>query len=92
MKAEYLKKIETVQFDDLDMVLQTIRDYLDDESLSKEQKLYALGYLINKNKEQYIITLKQKIEHQKIEIKRTNKLEQLKQQKKKVFVVRKKTV
>ncbi len=93
MKDEYLKKIDTVPLDDLDAIIQTLKDYLDDESLLKEQRLFAVGCLLNKNKEQYIHTLKQKITNQKNAIKKIEKeLEQLKQPKKKVYIVKKKTV
>ena len=95
MVAEYLKKAKEVDPADPPYVLHVVKEYCLDETLSVEQRLFAIGYLINRNKEDYLSSLRTKTINQKKFIDVLQKeIKTLKEgtQKKKVVVVRKKSV
>ena len=96
MRPEYLAKIATVDVDDPKAVVDCIKDYINDDKLAPEQKLYAFGLLVNKNKDSFIVSLQMKNENMRKVIRTYEKiiadLKSNSSTKKKVVVVKKKTI
>lgn len=65
--GDYLK---TVEYDsmDADDVVRVIQEALNHNEFNSEQKLFVLGYILNKNKEEYIMTLKKRLNNQKVKM------------------------
>lgn len=88
---EYLKKALAVNADDPDEIVKAIQKFLDDDSLSSEQKLFAFGLIVNKNKEYYILELKRQLSALKIDFNKYKMQHKEKSKpKKKIVVVKKK--
>ena len=96
MTPEYLKKIQSVDVNDPKAVVDCIGEYMNDDSLVPEQKLYAFGLLVNKNKDAYITSLQMKHENTVKMLKNYERiiaeLKAGKNPKKKVVVIKKKDV
>lgn len=68
----YKDLLKDVDYTNPEDVVKCGLSILQDNEMANEQKLYALGLLINKNKEQYINEIKNRL------IKRCEELDQLK--------------
>lgn len=88
---EYIKRAMALNADDPEEIVKGLQNFLNDNTLSPEQKLYAFGYLVNKNKEYYILDLKEQIKKAHLEIQQLKFPKKEKElPKKKVVIVKKK--
>ena len=91
---KYLKSLE-IDYLEPDSVLKAIKQTLDTDFPDPEQKLYCIGYIIDRNKEDYIRLLKKNANDIKLEFeqyKKNSKPVETKNQalpKKRVIVVKK---
>lgn len=66
----YCKKyVESLEYNELDSlsVINAIKDVLSVEKFKPEQTLYCIGYILDKNKEEYIKVLKKDASKSKVE-------------------------
>lgn len=52
------KELRTFHYNDFENLIKKLKEYLNDDELAPEQKLFCAGYILNKNKEYYIMELK----------------------------------
>ena len=97
--AFYMDRAKGLDYSDPAAVADMCKSFLDDESLDVAQRLFAVGFVLNKNKEQYIQGLKSDNKQYKNTITQLqNKIRELKKlvpegaPKKKVVIIKKKVV
>lgn len=86
------KKLTNVDVTDPDAVAEAIKNICEKDDMVSEQKLFAIGLIIQKNKENYISRLKSEISElkKKIENLKSDMQPKTSEPKKKVVIVRKK--
>lgn len=62
--TEYESIIKNMNISNPHEVINAIKTFIENPELIDEQKLFGIGYLLNKNKEEYINKLKIKVTNQ----------------------------
>lgn len=62
--TEYETIVKSVDTSNPQEIINAIKNFIENPEMLAEQKLFGIGYLLNKNKEEYINNLRSKITNQ----------------------------